>query len=398
MNRIFRHKKAAQRFHAADHCPSRDREVQLREPNPRRRIPPRNAHTRSPDPSVGDPGGAASFAERFRVGTAGQPGSRIWTIVLAGGEGERLRPLTQRWLGEHRPKQYCAFVGTRSMLRHTVDRAEHLSDADRMLIVAAEHHETYLADCLNASHLERVLFQPCNRDTAPGIFLPLARIMTENPSATVVILPSDHFVYPEEAFLRSIDRASFIASHQPDKVVLLGVRPNNEETEYGWIEPGNQVGRLGGSRISTVAGFREKPDEVSVRRLLQIGCLWSTMVIAARCRTLWDLGWRCLPTMMPQFEELASHIGSDQENRILTSIYDSLPSSNFSTQVLQKVPESLLVMELQDVVWSDWGSERRIVETINRLGKSPSFPNEDSFQANSFVEDDSTPSKMSLRA
>lgn len=353
-----------------------------------RRMLSRSAYARCPNPAVENSGGAASFAERFRTGGTGQPSSRIWTIVLAGGEGERLRPLTERWLGRHRPKQYCSFVGTRSMLKHTVDRAEQLSGTDRMLIVAAEHHATHLANCLGAPHLDRVVFQPRNRDTAPGIFLPLAHIITKDPSATVVILPSDHFVYPEEAFLSCVRRAALVAASSSDKVVLLGVSPDNEETEYGWIEPGEPVGWLGGCCIRKVAGFREKPDEVSARQLLEIGGLWSTMVIAARCQALWDLGWRCFPTMMPRFEQFAPYIGTSQENRVLASIYAALPSFNFSDQLLQNVPHSLLVMELHNVVWSDWGSERRIVETLNRLGKSPSFPSEDAFLANSFIEHD----------
>ena len=49
--------------------------------------------------------------------------NRVWSIVLAGGEGERVQPLVQRWLGQPKPKQYCAFVGTRSLLQHTLDRA-----------------------------------------------------------------------------------------------------------------------------------------------------------------------------------------------------------------------------------------------------------------------------------
>jgi hypothetical protein len=72
----------------------------------------------------------------------------VWTIVLAGGEGERLRPLITRWLGVHRPKQYCTFVGSRSMLRHTLDRAERLTGVERTLVVVARQHEPRLWDRL----------------------------------------------------------------------------------------------------------------------------------------------------------------------------------------------------------------------------------------------------------
>lgn len=297
----------------------------------------------------------------------------VWTIVLAGGEGERLRPLITRWLGVHRPKQYCTFVGSHSMLRHTLDRAERLTGVDRTLVVVASHHEPQVWDRLAPHHEEAIIAQPRNRDTAAGIFLPLAHIGARDPEATVIILPSDHFVHPQEAFLTAIQRAVAVVQRQHDKLVLLGVRPDTAETEYGWIRPGSPVDSVEGQAIHQVAGFREKPDTREAQHLLRTGGLWNTMVIAVRWSTLWQLGWRCFPTLMAHFEEFRPHIGTDEEMRALDTLYDALPSVNFSTNLLQQALDSLVVMELRGVLWSDWGSERRIVETLQRIGKSPLF-------------------------
>ncbi len=77
--------------------------------------------------------------------------------------------------------------------------------------------------------------------------------------------------------------------------------------------------------------------------------------------------------MMKHFEDFAPSVGTDKEVQALDSLYDVLPSANFSTHVLQQALDSLVVMELRDVLWSDWGSERRIVETLQRIGKTPLF-------------------------
>lgn len=298
---------------------------------------------------------------------------QVWTIVLAGGEGERLRPLMTRWLGQHRPKQYCTFVGNHSMLRHTLNRAEQLTSIERMRVVVARHHEPRLWDRLNDQHEAAIIAQPRNRDTAPGIFLPLTYIATRDPEATVVILPSDHFVHPQEAFLAAIRRAVQVVDYHPEKLILLGVRPDTAETEYGWIHPGSSIGSVGGQMIRRVAGFREKPGAAEARDLLRAGGLWNTMVMAVRLPTLWKLGWRCFPEMMQHFEDFAAAIGTDNELCALDSLYETLPPVNFSTNLLQQVLDSLVVMELQDVLWSDWGCERRIVETLERIGKTPLF-------------------------
>lgn len=63
-----------------------------------------------------------------------------WSIILAGGEGERLRPFIQRWLGVPIPKQYCTFVGTRSMLQHTWDRADRVTPPEQKVTVVSRHH------------------------------------------------------------------------------------------------------------------------------------------------------------------------------------------------------------------------------------------------------------------
>ena len=299
--------------------------------------------------------------------------SAVWSVVLAGGEGERLRPLMERWWGFHRPKQYCTFVGRRSMLQHTLGRAESLSGAGRMLVVVANHHEPHNRDQLDGSCSGVMMAQPWNRGTAAGIFLPLTYIGAKDPGSTVVILPSDHFVHPEEDFIVAVHRATLAAQQLPDKLVLLGARPDIPETEYGWIQTGDPVAQVEGCQVRKVAGFQEKPDEGTARRLLEGGALWNTFVIAAKWQTLWQLGWQCFPALMERFESLAVHIGTPTERSALESIYTDLPILDFSSGLLQRVPDALVVMELKGVTWCDWGNEERIIETLRRIGKTPLF-------------------------
>ena len=118
----------------------------------------------------------------------------LWSIVLAGGEGERLRPFVERWLGRHRPKQYCAFVGTRSMLQHTLDRADRLAHPECKVTVVARGHRQAGWATPGGVASGIVVAQPANCDTAAGIFLPLAYVRARDPHATVVIYPSDHLL------------------------------------------------------------------------------------------------------------------------------------------------------------------------------------------------------------
>ncbi len=298
--------------------------------------------------------------------------SHLWSIILAGGEGTRLSPVIQQWLGYHKPKQYCAFIGTRSMLQHTLDRADRLTPPERKVTVIAPAHREYAQSQLG-DRPGSVIQQPANCDTAAGVFLPLTYVRAYDPNAVVVVYPSDHFIYPEEEFVRAVRHAALSVDLLKNQVVLLGVRPDGVEPEYGWIFPGQEIGWYGNHRLRSVDQFIEKPVPADARAALAAGALWNTLVLTARVETLWNLGWRYLPEMMPLFDKLEVAIGTPEEDVILESIYRVMPTRNFSRDLLQRAPHHAAAIELSGVLWSDWGRPERITEILDRLGKEPAF-------------------------
>jgi mannose-1-phosphate guanylyltransferase len=282
--------------------------------------------------------------------------------------------LVHRWLGRPQLKEYCTFVGTRSMFQHTLDRAIQLTPPDRTVMVVAQSNRREALAQLDGRGGSTILFQPTNRDTAAGVFLPLTYIRARAPQATVVLYPSDHFVYPEDRFLEAVRRAVRIAESRPDRVVMLGIAPDRLELDYGWIQPGQFIADMPGELVQAVHSFLDKPDAAEADAALRTGALWNTLVFAANADLLWTLGWQCLPDMMPVFERLSQAIGGPEEGRVLESIYRNIPAKNFSSDLLQRVPEKLAVVELTGVLWSDWGKPERIAETLRRIDRRPAFP------------------------
>lgn len=298
---------------------------------------------------------------------------RLWSIVLAGGEGERVQPLVQRWLGRPKPKQYCTFLGSRSLFQHTLDRVDRLTAADRKVIVIGRSHALEVWPQLGRRSSGTVILQPANRDTVAGIFLPLTYIKARDAQATVVIYPSDHFVYPEHRFLDAVRRAVWTAECLPDRLVLLGASPDRLELDYGWIQPGEQLDHSSNYQIQTVRAFLEKPTAAAADSALAGGALWNTLVLAAKVETLWEMGWQCFPDLMPAFERLLGVIGTTYEAKTLEAIYEHLPAYNFSSDLLRRVPEQLAVVEMAGVLWSDWGKPERIANSLRRIGRQPAF-------------------------
>ncbi len=298
----------------------------------------------------------------------------VWSIILAGGEGERTRPFIQEWLGCSKPKQYCTFVGSRSMLQHTLDRADRLGKPHQKVTVMAEHHLPYARETFNKQQAGEMILQPQNCDTAAGIFLPLTYVRAWDPNATIVIFPSDHFVFPEDRFVETVRRATRAIDvlHQ-DHVLLLGVRPTHLELDYGWVNASGILGWSGGSCVRQVVSFLEKPTQLEALEAMANGALWDTFVIVAKVATLWKLGWQCIPAIMERFERLGKTIDTVHERQTLHRLYQKMPHMNFSSEVLQKIPERLGVIELEEVLWSDWGRPERIRESLEILGKKPAF-------------------------
>jgi mannose-1-phosphate guanylyltransferase len=149
-------------------------------------------------------------------------------IILAAGEGIRLRPFVEKLRGCALPKQYVNFIGKRSMLEHTFSRAQKMIPAERLFTVVSQNHLRYpeVAQQLSSRPTACIVEQPDNRDTGPGLLLPLAHLYRRYADSIVVVFPSDHFILEEDRFMAYVDQAFRVVEQDPAKVVLLGVHPS----------------------------------------------------------------------------------------------------------------------------------------------------------------------------
>jgi mannose-1-phosphate guanylyltransferase len=90
-----------------------------------------------------------------------------------------------------------------------------------------------------------------------------------------------------------------------------------------------------------------------------------TLILIARVETLWEVGWQCLPDMMPLFERYGKAVGTSEKESVLESIYEVMPVWNFSSHFLERQSRRVAVMELSGVLWSDWGDPERILRPFN---------------------------------
>ncbi len=292
----------------------------------------------------------------------------LWGIILAGGEGKRLQEYIVSRYGVARPKQYSAIVGEKSMLRHTLDRVEkHIPPKQLQIVVARKHHK-YLPEVLTEKEMKSVLVAPENRESAASVFLGLSHVCVRDPDAFVAIFPSDHFIEEERRFMEYVEKAiSFVHQH-PSFVALLGIKPRDANPEYGWIEINRNFLRHEGNRFHKVKKFWEKPGEELARVLFTQGCLWNSMVIAAKCATLVQMYRSHVRSIYDAFKRAKVVYGTDEEEKFTIDAFENIPSKNFSKCVLEEIPESLFVLQVEGVHWSDWGNREQVIRDLESLG------------------------------
>lgn len=280
--------------------------------------------------------------------------TRPYVVVLAGGEGTRLRPLTRALYGAPLPKQFAVLTGERSLLQQTVQRALLLTTVDRVSVIVSAHHEPRARAQL-AEHREiDVIVQPRNLDTGPGMLLPLVRILAREPSARVIFMPSDHYI-PRPAPLLAAVRASALR-----EITLIGVAPTWPETEYGWIVPGDRIAHTSAFQVRR---FEEKPAKPMADELMRRGALWNTFISIAPVSEFWALARIHMPRHAAAFERYARSIGRNEELHELAATYANMTAANFSRDLLTRVAH-LAVIPVQGTGWSDWGSPERVLASL----------------------------------
>jgi mannose-1-phosphate guanylyltransferase len=282
-------------------------------------------------------------------------GRDTWAVVLAAGEGSRLRGLTRNEHGIAVPKQFCSLQTGPCLLQEALQRASSVAPLSRICSVVAEQHREWWTPVLSYLPEQNVIVQPQNRGTAYGILLPLLRIVERDPDATVVLLPADHYLRDEDIMAAALRRAADLAHDDPNSICLLGIEPDEPDTELGYILPASRSRE----EASDVLRFIEKPNETRARALLDQGALWNVFIMAASVRTLLGL-----------FDSsFATTIGAMRgfEGATLASVYQRLSTLDFSKDVLQGNEPILRVLTVPQCGWTDLGTPERVGRILEQL-------------------------------
>lgn len=291
-----------------------------------------------------------------------------YAVILAGGDGSRLKHLTRVISGDERPKQFCPILSNETLLDVTRNRVSlKIAPENTFFSLTQKHERFYDALLRNVSKRQKIV-QPENKGTAPAILYSLLHLARHAPDATVAFFPSDHYFSDDRAFMENVETAFRAIEINPDSLVLLGIEPESAETAYGWIEPKNSLFRKLAKSVSRVSKFWEKPTFEVAQALLLKGCLWNSFVMIGKVGTFLKSIEKHLPELYRIFAASSIAFGTSAEKATVRALYAWIEDANFSSEVLEKAIDELYVMRVSDVVWSDWGEPQRVLGTLENLG------------------------------
>lgn len=283
----------------------------------------------------------------------------LHAIVMAGGSGTRFWPKSRRG----QPKQLLRLHGDRTMLQQTVDRIAPLVEPSRTWIITGEDQADATRRQLPELPPERVVGEPCPRDTGACVGLAAALVARDDPDATMVVMPADHVIRPAADFLRMVEAAAAIVDQSPSTFVTFGIAPTRPETGYGYIERGVEADSHSGIRAHRVVRFREKPDRETAEAFVRSGRFaWNSGIFVWRAAAIQDAINRFQPDLGLGLDQIARAIGTPAQAVTIAAVYPNLPKVPIDKAVMEKA-DDVQVLEV-NYDWNDVGDWRSLTTLV----------------------------------
>jgi len=258
----------------------------------------------------------------------------MFSIIIAGGEGSRLWPLST----PENPKPLLKVFNNKSLLELTIERLLSITSKEKIFIVITQKIENKLKGILTSFPSENIITEPEGRNTAPCIALAARRVFDKDADAVLGVFPSDHIILNHDYFCECIEEGKKL-TNKFDKLVLLGLSPEMPVTGYGYILLGEKI-TADNNKMNcfNAKSFMEKPDINTARKMIKAGnVLWNSGIYIGKANRFLDEIRKNLPNI---YEKINAFYNNYEG---LKSVYTFFPSVSFDHAVTERLKDFIAI-------------------------------------------------------
>lgn len=288
----------------------------------------------------------------------------LHAVIMAGGKGERLWPLSQPDM----PKQLLAFDESGSLLKKTVERIEPIIPHKRIYVVTNREIAVKVHRELPQIPDENILVEPVGRNTAPCIGFAAVVISRKDPGGSMAVFPADHMIDDPQKFVGAVSFAFNSLEIHPEILITLGCMPDQPETGYGYIAPGEVILKDDSNCLQWVTSFHEKPQLNMAHRYISRGYLWNAGMFVWRADTILQAFARHLPDtykgLMRLYEADARDLAAVEH------LYNEVQAISIDYGIMEKAGNVAVIPV--EFGWSDIGSWDAVGSLLEQKGQGNS--------------------------
>ncbi len=274
--------------------------------------------------------------------------NKILPVILAGGTGSRLWPLSR----EVYPKQFLKLYGEFSMFQHTLNRIQSLNPEDAY-VVCNEEHRFLVAEQFREQKQKwgALILEPEGRNTAPAIALAALHALEQGQDPVMLVLPADHYIEDKDTFCTQVSKAcEFVNS---GALMTFGIVPERAETGYGYIKKG--MVHESDTEVSTVDSFVEKPDALKAQSYFESGeYLWNSGIFMFTASSYLAELEKFRPEIFKVCKEAMKGSQLDLDFLRPSPVFLDCPADSVDYAVMEQTERNIMLP--LDVGWNDLGS------------------------------------------
>ena len=282
--------------------------------------------------------------------------NNLYVVILAGGKGTRLWPLTEHLA----PKQFLNIVKNDTFLNHAIRRSLYLVGPENIYIVSIKKYLKQINISLRKFKIPKanILWEPEGKNTAPAVLLAASVLHRRDPESILLICPCDHIVTGRRRFVSDIKSA--VEASQLGHIVVFGVKPSRPETEYGYIKIGPRV-RKHRTKVSfyRASKFVEKPAKKLASKLIKEGSYyWSSGMFMSKNGIMLE----AFKNNFSVYYERIMNVGKSWSG--LQKIYKEMKSISLERLIIQR--SKRLVLIKSGFKWQDLGQWDLVYDALKK--------------------------------